>query len=101
MVTLTLRLLITNVPSLSSAMAITSWVRARRARLETAALPDCGVKWKLATPGCGLAVAMMWIVLTYSLSVIGLLRETVNGTVLPFSAISGISSMVLTSAGLA
>ena len=44
---------------------------------------------------------MMWMALTWSLSVIGLSTEIVKGTVLPFSAISGSSSVILPSMGLA
>src|SRR2546430_6145732 len=37
----------------------------------------------------------MWMLATWSASVIGLSTETVSGTVLPFSTIGGISSLTL------
>src|SRR5581483_7648115 len=70
-------------------------------RLVTAALPDNSEKRKVATPGWGLAVAIRWIALTLDASVIGLSTEMEKGTVLPFSAISGISIVTLPSVGLA
>src|SRR5262245_11337062 len=82
-------------------MVMTSWVRCRRMRLATIALPDCGESRKVATPGCGLDVATMWMALTWSLSVIGLSTLMEKGTVLPFSAISGSSTVILPSIGLA
>jgi len=37
----------------------------------------------------------MWMLATWSASVIGLSTETVSGTVLPFSTIGGNSSLTL------
>jgi hypothetical protein len=65
------------VPSLISAIAITSCVCASRIRLATDALPDAGVKKKLAICGKGLAGANKCTAFTYWPGLIGLSTVTV------------------------
>src|SRR5262249_26050679 len=62
--TSTLRVLMSSVPSLSSATATTSCVLASRMTVVTRALPDSGVKVKVATRARGLAGDKRWIALT-------------------------------------
>ena len=69
-------------------------------RVLASATPLAGEKWNVATPARGLPSATTSTSVTYDCSVIGLSTVTVIGTVLPFSAISGRSSLTLPSAGV-
>ena len=92
MVTFTWRTSLKTEPSFMRAIATTFWVSARRMRVLASATLD-GEKWKLMTPGFGLPSATIITSSTKLSSVIGTSTLTVIGTVLPFSAISGSSSL--------
>src|SRR6202521_5727043 len=97
MVTMRSALADQNEPSLSLAIATIFCGAASLIRVETLARPERGPRWKLATLGCGFFWLKMWMLLTWSLGVIGLSTATVSGTELPFSTSGGTSIVTLPS----
>src|SRR5262245_46703817 len=81
-----------NDPSLSSAMATTVCVSARRMRVDTRARPARGPRRTVTTSGWGFFSVKTCNARTWSASVIGLSTLTVRGTAFPFSDSGGNSS---------